>query len=131
MDDATPRIAHRETLDARTIGIGLERQELRACLRVGDRGGARSLPLGRDIMVGQRERAFGTADRATGGGERGEGLRRGDLVEQVQVDVEDRFALVVGDDMRVPNLVVQRSCLRRIRHAASPRRRRSERRDNT
>ena len=59
------------------------------------------------IVCGDSQRAVGAADRAVRGTQAGEGLRGGHLVDQVQVDVEDRLAVLFLDDVRVPDLVVQ------------------------
>ena len=71
-----------------------------------------TLADGRDVVVGHGEGAVGAADRAVMGAQPGEGLRRGHLVDQVQVDVEDRLAVrpilaFLGDDVGVPDLVVE------------------------
>ena len=48
-------------------------------------------------------RAVGAADRAAGEAQPVEGLRRGDLVDEVQVDVDQ----VLGDLVGLPDLVEQ------------------------
>ena len=56
------------------------------------------------VVVGGRERAVGPADRAPGQAQAVEGLRAGDLVDEVQVDVEQAVGHLVG----LPDLVEQR-----------------------
>jgi hypothetical protein len=85
-------------------GQGLE---LQARLVVGHGVDAQGLALGRDVVVGHGQRAVGPAHLAAGRAKPGEGLRRGDLVDQVQVDIEDRFAVLFVDDVGVPDLVVE------------------------
>ena len=60
-------------------------------------------------MIGQGERAIGTPHRAPRRRQPGEGLRRGHLVEQVQVDIEQSLAVILGDGVRIPYLVVKRA----------------------
>ena len=57
------------------------------------------------VVVGGGQGLVGAADRAAGQAQAVEGLRRGDLVDQVQVDVDQP----VGDLVRLPDLVEHRS----------------------
>ena len=61
--------------------------------------------VGRHVVVGGGQRAVGPADAAAGEAQAVEGLRRGDLVDEVQVDVEQALGHLVG----VPDLVEQRA----------------------
>ena len=64
---------------------------------------------GRHIMVGQSERAFGPPHSARGRVEPGKGLRRGHFVQQVKIDVQERLAIVFGNGVRIPYLVIERA----------------------
>ena len=82
-----------------------QRLELRARERVGDRPGER-----RDVVVHRRDGEVGAAHGAPGGAQPLERLRARHLVHEVQVDVEERAAIVVGgDDVRVPDLLEERA----------------------
>ena len=59
------------------------------------------------FAAGDRERAGGPAHGAAVGAQAGEGLRRRDLVDEVQVDVEDRLAVLLRNDVGVPDLVIE------------------------
>ena len=66
-------------------------------------------------MIGHRERQLGAPHLAPREPQRFEGLRTGDLVDQVPVDIEQAGAVLAPlDDMRVPNLLVE--CARFARH---------------
>ena len=57
-------------------------------------------------MVGDRDGGVRAADAAAGEAEPFEGLRRGDLVEKVAIDVEDAGAVGEGlDDVGVEDLL--------------------------
>jgi hypothetical protein len=66
-------------------------------------------------VVGHRQREVGPAHAATREPQRLEGLRTGDFVNQMPVDIEQAGAVLASlDDMRVPDLLVQ--CARFARH---------------
>ena len=65
----------------------LQRLDLAGGNRVGDGRAAR---LGRDIVVDCGDRAIWLADLAAGHAQAVESLRRSDLMDEVQVDVEKR-----------------------------------------
>ena len=71
-------------------------------------------------MVHRRDGQVGTADAPAGEAEPLERLRRGDLVDEVEIDVEQRrAALLLEDDVPLPDLLEEG-----LRHPASvPRRR--------
>ena len=98
-----PGRAHRVLDDAELGGVGPQRVDLLARDRVRDRavdvGGGDVVVLGRQGEVGATHRAPGQAQAV-------EGLRGGDLVDQVQVDVE-QVGLAVGGphDVAVPDLL--------------------------
>ena len=55
-------------------------------------------------MVDGGDVAVGTAQLAAGEAQAVEGLRRGDLVDELEVDVEDRrLACGLGDEVRLPD----------------------------
>jgi hypothetical protein len=109
MDDTPARIAHREILDPEPARIVDQRLKLRARLFIGDAGGSARLTDCRHIMVRQRQRAIGPPYRAPRRGQPRERLRRGHLVEQVQIDIEQGLAIILGDGMRIPDLVIERA----------------------
>jgi hypothetical protein len=56
-------------------------------------------------VVHRRDREVGPPDAAAGQPQPVEGLRRGDLVDQVEVDVQERDAVILPDDVTLPQLV--------------------------
>jgi hypothetical protein len=75
---------------------------------------------GRHVVVDDRERLFGMADLAAGHAQTLEGLRRGHLMHEMTVDVEQAGAVRIAvDDVVVENLVVEGA---RVRHVARPKR---------
>ena len=87
--------------------VGLQLLHLGGGHRVDDREAARR---GRRGVVGGRDRALGAADAEPAGAQAREGLRAGDLVDEVEVDGEDGGrALVLGDDVVVPDLLDERA----------------------
>ena len=82
-----------EQRDAELLGVALQGLDLRLRERVGD---ALLAPDGGDVVVDRREGAVGAADRAAGEPEAVERLRRGDLVDQVEVDEQDRRPVGAG-----------------------------------
>ena len=60
-------------------------------------------------MIGRRQIGTGPPDRPTGQAQPLEGLRRGHLVHQVAIDVEERRPVrIFADDVRFPQFVVER-----------------------
>jgi hypothetical protein len=100
--DALVRRADRVDRDAELGAVALQRLDLDARELVADLVGARRA-VGRHVVVGRGERAVRPANRAPGQAQRLERLRRGDLVHEVQVDVDERLSHLVG----VPDLVEQ------------------------
>ena len=88
--------------DAVGLRVGLEQAQLDATELVGGLVAA----LGRDGMVHRRNGAFGPANLEAALLEHGEGLRRRDLVDEVQVDVEHggRTGLL-GHNVRIPDFL--------------------------
>ena len=65
---------------------------------------------GRHVVVGHGQGGVGPAHLAAGQPQALEGLRAGDLVDEVAVDVEEAGAVrLLVDEMRVPDLLEQRA----------------------
>ena len=109
MDDAAAWVAHRKILDPEVPRVLDQCLELRPRLAVGNRSRPRRLPRRRNIMVRQGQRALGTPDRPPRRREPGEGLRRGHLVQKMQVDIQQGLAVILRHRVRVPYLVVKRA----------------------
>ena len=101
VDDPAARIAHRVILDPETARVFDQRLELRARFAIGHARQSRRLPCRRHIVVGKGQHAFGTAHDAPRRCQPGKSLRRGHLVKQVQVDIEKRLAVILGNEVRV------------------------------
>ena len=103
VDDALDRVLHVEELDAELGAVLAQGVDLRGGDLVGDdeavlRAG------GGDVVVDRGDVAVGAAELAAGQAEAVEGLRRGDLVDEVEVDVEDRrLACGFGDEVVLPD----------------------------
>src|SRR6202030_842160 len=68
---------------------------------------------GRRVVIDDGERLLGRAHLAAGRAQPFERLRRGHLVHEVAVDVDEAGAVrLLVDDVVVPNLVVKRARLR-------------------
>jgi hypothetical protein len=91
--------------DAELGAVGAQGLDLRAADRVVDhqRGGG-------DVVVLGGEGEVRAAHGAAGQAQAVEGLRAGDLVDEVQVDVDEvRLALGAADDVGVPDLLGERA----------------------
>ena len=105
VDDALAGAAHRVLDDAELGGVGPQHLDLLARDRVGDRlvdvGGGDVVVLGGDGQVGAAHGAPVEAEAV-------ERLRRGDLVHEVEVDVE-QVGLALGPvhDVALPDLVAE------------------------
>ena len=103
-DDVDDALAARACLVERHVehgAVGLECVELRLGERVGDRPTVRG-----HVVVHRRDREIGPAQGAIGEAEPLEGLRRRDLVQQVEIDVDERgLARFVADDVALPYTV--------------------------
>ena len=103
--DALLDVAERVQAHAEVGAVLPQGLDLGAAHRVGDR----LVPVDRgDVVVLGGQRQVGAADRAVGEAQAVEGLRRGHLVEEVEVDVE-QVGLSRGapDDVLVPDLLGQ------------------------
>ena len=104
VDDALVDVAHGEQRDAELRAVAPERLHLGLAHRVGDGSGRR-----RDVVVLGRDGQVGPPNGATGQPEAVEGLRAGDLVEEVQVDVQQvGLAFGLAHHVRLPDLLGQR-----------------------
>ena len=113
--DALARLAHRIEPDTELGAVGAQDVHLLGRDRILDRlveiGGG-------DVVVHRGHGEIGTADGAPGETEPVERLRRRDLVDEVQVDIEEvGFAITSADDVALPDLF--REGVRRggLRHA--------------
>ena len=112
VDDPLPAAAGREERHAELRAVPAQGIQL----RLGERIGHRPV-LGRDVVIHRRERQIGPPDLPAGEPETVEGLGRGDLVDQVQIDEEDgRLPLGLGHEMPLPDALEQR--LRHSDHAS-------------
>ena len=87
VDDALAAAAGRVERDAELLAV--PRAAPRAAARRADRRSARRRRVG-DVVVHRRERQVGPPHAPAGEAQALERLRRGDLVDEVQVDVEQR-----------------------------------------
>ena len=107
VDDALARRAEAVERDAELRAVARQLVDLGRGHRVGDRQGAR---VGRRRVVGGRDGPLRVADRQAAGAEARERLRRGDLVDEMEVDREDgRRARLLDDDVVVPDLLDDRA----------------------
>ena len=83
VDDPFAAAAGREERNAELLAVAAQGVELRLGERIGDRA-----LLGRDVVVHRRDRQIRPPDAPAGEPQAVEGLGRGDLVDQVQVDEE-------------------------------------------
>ena len=106
VDDALLGVAHRIDLDTELCTVAAQGLDLGQAHRVGDRTRG-----GRDVMVLGGQRQLGATHLAAAEPQAVEGLRTGDLVDQVEIDVEDvRLAVGAANHMVRPNLFGQRAC---------------------
>ena len=103
VDDALRGRLHVEELDAEFGAVAAEGFDLAQgglvddVEAVGDGGGG-------DVVVYRGDGAVGTADLAVGETEAVECLGRGDLVDELEIDVEERgLACGLGDEMLLPD----------------------------
>ena len=103
--DALLDVAERVQADAELLGVATQRLDLGA----GDGVGDRLVPVERgDVVVLGGEGEVGAAHGAAGEPQPVERLRRGHLVDEVEVDVEEvRLTLGGSDDVLVPDLLGQ------------------------
>ena len=99
--DALAAAAGRVERDVELLAVAPERLELLRRELVHGR-----VVAGDDVVVHRRERQVWPASPAAGDPQPLEGLRRGDLVDEVQIDVEQfRPALLAWHEVALPDLV--------------------------
>jgi hypothetical protein len=97
---------------AEFVAVPLQCVELRARERIGHGPGER-----RHVVVHGRDGEIGPAHRSSCRTQAVERLRARHLVDEVEVDVQQR-KVAVADDMRVPHLAEERATAHRARSAA-------------
>jgi hypothetical protein len=116
VDDALAGVAHRVAGDAELLAVAQEDVHLLLGDGVGD--GQRQV-AGGDVVVHRRHRQVGAPHLASRQAQPVEGLRRGDLVDQVEVDVEEVGLVAAAgdvDQVAVPDLLAEGAGLRHRRH---------------
>src|SRR5436305_1864472 len=88
--------------NAKLLAVTLERLDLHPGELVPDPGGDAGA-VGRDVVVDRGQGAIGSANLAPGQSQPLEGLGAGDLMHEVQIDVDE----VRGDLVGLPDLVEQ------------------------
>src|SRR5579872_2444954 len=107
VDDALADVVDAVILDAEFLDVAFERFDLLARFRFLD--AARTVGR-RHVVVGDRDRRVGTAHAAARGAQAFEGLRAGDLVDEVAVDIKEARPVGLGvDEMAFPDLVEKRA----------------------
>ena len=110
VDDALAHVVHLEFQDAEVLAVLVQGLHLQARDRIGDghQPAVTLGPGGGHVVVGGGEVGVDPPGLAPGQAQALEGLRRGDLVEDVAVDVDQRGAVVAtGHLVHLPQLVVQ------------------------
>ena len=108
--DPLASAAGRIERDAELVAVALQRVELLLRQRI-----RRRVVAGRDVVIHRRERQVGPPHRPAGEAQRLERLRRGDLVDEVQVDVQQ-----VGKPVRAPRDVALPDLVQeRLTHAST------------
>ena len=117
--DPLPLGAERMQLDAEVGAVLLQLPQLLCRLAIGDRE-SRGAGCGRRRVIHRGERAFRTPYTEPALAQHVESLRRGDLVHEVQVDVQHRRRVhrLGPDDVRVPDLLEE--CCRPHNRASFP-----------
>ncbi len=107
VDDALAGVAQAMERDPEFGAVAGQLIDLRCGHRIGHRQAPR---VRRNRVVRRRDSSFRIADREAAGAESGECLGRGDFVDEMQVDGEDRrCARVLADDVVVPDLLDDRA----------------------
>ena len=103
MDDALADIVHLEFGNAEFGAIGIERFHLQARHRIGN--ALRAIGR-RHVVIGHGNRRIGSTRDTVGQLEAFEGLRAGDFVHQMAIDIKQRGAVVLDmHHMGVPQLL--------------------------
>jgi hypothetical protein len=108
MHDALPHVADGVVMDAELLGVLVERRDLDAAV-LGHLIGIVAARRRGHVVVGHGDGLVGRAHRAARHAEALEGLRAGDLVHEVAVDIEQAGAVLgLMHEVGVPELVVER-----------------------
>src|SRR5699024_8646404 len=114
VDDALIDVAHRVQADAKLFGVLAQSRDLQARSLVLDVQQVSTDDASRgDVVVLGCDGQVRTTDRAAGLAQPVEGLRRGDLVDEVEVDVQQVRVAVrsTGDEVVAPDLLGERQRL--------------------
>src|SRR5438270_3329865 len=110
VDDALVDAVDREVRNPEFLDVALEHVDLQLRFGIADAGDTGRPVGGRDVVVGDRHRRIRPAHLAAGELQPLEGLRCGDLMDQVKIDVDQVGALALwGDHMALPDLVEERA----------------------
>ena len=119
VDDALAVAAHGEEPDPEVAAVPLEGSDLLRGRALGGSAATSGAEPGGDRVVHGGDGAIGPAHPEATLAQQGEGLGRGDLVDEVEVDVEDRGRILGGrrHEVRLPELVEERP--RSLAHAVA------------
>ncbi len=107
MHDALTHVRHRIVVDAEILGVLVERFDLNAAV-FGHRGRIGAVQRRGDVVIRHGDGLFGCADGAAGHAQAFKGLRAGDLMHEVAVDIQQAGAVIgLMDNVIVPDLVVK------------------------
>ena len=107
VDDALALVELVEILDAEILGVLRQRRDLLGAFRIGIGLAAVG---GRHVVIDHGQRLVRRVHLAAGGAQAFEGLRRGHLVHQMAVDIDQAGAVrLLVDQMVVPDFVVERA----------------------
>jgi hypothetical protein len=111
VDDALACVPHREERDRELAAVALEGAHLLGRRPLGPRAPPVRAEPRRDRVIHRRHRPLRPPHADAARAQLGEGLRRGHLVDQVQVDVQDggRLRRLRRHEVRVPDLVDERA----------------------
>jgi len=102
--DALTRVIHSKFEDRELPAVVVQGLHLQARHRIGDAGGS---VHGRYVVVRHRQVGICPPGQAPGKPQAIEGLGRGNLVQQVAIDIDERRAVcVLAHDVGIPKLVV-------------------------
>src|SRR5271156_189381 len=109
VDDALLGGIHVEQRHAEIFAVLLQGPNLARCNRIDD---GRATRFGRNVVIHRRHRTLGLPDLAARHSQALEGLRRRDLMNQMQIDVDQRqLSRWNTDHVLTPDFVKQRECL--------------------
>ena len=106
VNDALAHIGHRVIDHPEIAGVAVQRLDLDAAFLVVDMGVAAR--RGGHVVIGHGDGLFGAAHLAVGQAQALEGLRAGDFVHQMAVDIEQAGAVFgLAGDVGIPDLVIE------------------------